>query len=375
MKLFECEAKRILKQFGIAFPDGELAHTVEEAGAVAGRIGKPVVVKAQVLVSGRGKAGGVLFADNVAEAKNIAAKLIGSKIKDAMVHTLLVEEKIDIAQQMYTSIAIDRQRQTYVVLASLSGGVNIEEVAKTSPEKIVRHIVDFEKGFDEAEAKKLVRSLDIPAADRDMLSSILSTLYKAIISYDAELVELNPLVKLPSGAYVAADARMIIDDNALFRHVEFKDRVEDRIDDTPREAEARKLGLAYVDLNGDIGIIGNGAGLTMATVDVVNIMGGKPTNFLDIGGGAKVDVIRDAVTLVMSKPGVKAVLVNILGGITRCDIVAQGVIAGMNASSEKKPVAVRMVGTNEEEGNRMLREVGITAYANMEEAIARVITL
>jgi succinyl-CoA synthetase beta subunit len=186
---------------------------------------------------------------------------------------------------------------------------------------------------------------------------------------------LNPLVKLTTGEVIATDARMIIDDNALFRHDEFRNRVEDRIDDTPREAEGRKLGLAYVDLPGNIGIIGNGAGLTMATVDIVTIMGGKPANFLDIGGGARIEVIRDAVKLVMSKPEVKAVLVNILGGITRCDVVAQGVIAGMNAAAEKKPVAVRMVGTNEEEGVRLLREAGITAYTNMEDAIARVITL
>jgi succinyl-CoA synthetase beta subunit len=199
MKLFEYEAKRILRQYGIAFPAGQVAHSVEEAGVVAAKIGKPVAVKAQVLVSGRGKAGGILFADDAVQARETAARLIGSKIKDILVHSVLIEEMVDTASQMYTSIAVDRQHQSYVVLVSLSGGVNIEQIAKEHPERIIRYIVNYEKGFDETEAKRIVQTLDLPTEDKDTIASILTIMYKVLISYDAELVELNPLVKLTTG--------------------------------------------------------------------------------------------------------------------------------------------------------------------------------
>lgn len=375
MKLFEFEAKGILQKYGIAVPKGEVATTAEQAEKIAKDIGKAVAVKSQVLVSGRGKAGGIQLVDNAAKARDTAARLLGSSIKGITVGSVLVEEKLDIKEQLYVSITVDRQAKKYVVLASTSGGVDIEEVAKASPEKISRHTVDPVKGLTEQDVKNLVGRLKMNSADAGKLASIIGILYKALLDYDAELIELNPLVKVASGDFMAADARIIIDDNALFRHPEFADRSKQSEEYTPREAEARAKGLAYVDLDGDIGIIGNGAGLVMATLDLVQVFGGKPANFLDIGGGARPEVIRDGLVLVMSKPGVKAVLINILGGITRCDLVAQGVVEGLKVSPVQKPIAVRMMGTNEKEGEEILKQNGIHSYPDMEKAAEAVLKL
>lgn len=375
MKLFEFEAKSILKQYGILVPQGDVASNADQAEVIAGGIGKPVVLKSQILVSGRGKAGGIIFADNATEAKTMASDLIGSAIKGNVVTSLLVEEKLDMVEQFYVSIAIDRQARRHVVLASTSGGVDIEEIARAFPDRISRDWVNPTVGFSEREAIAMVSQLNTSQDDATKLAAIIGTLYKVAMDYDAELAEINPLAKTPSGEFIAADARIIVDDNALFRHPEFEDRSSIRVDDTPREAEARKQKLAYVDLDGDIGIIGNGAGLVMATLDLVDLSGGRPANFLDIGGGAQTEVIKKSVALVMSKPEVKAVLINILGGITRCDIVAQGIIEGLNESAIKKPIAVRMIGTNEEAGAQALHQAGVHTYSNMEEAIVEVLRL
>jgi succinyl-CoA synthetase beta subunit len=374
LKLFEFEAKDILRKYGIATPSGNIVTNSNQAETVAKEIGKPVVIKSQILVSGRGKAGGIIFADDPAQTQKVASNLIGSTIKDCLVKSLLVEEKLNIAQQFYASVSIDRQARKYVVLASNEGGVDIEETALTFPQRIARYWVDPVAGFSEHNVKSVIAKFDnISKGDIAKFTAIIGTLYKVTTDYDAEVVEINPLVKTDSGEFMAADARIIIDDNALFRHPEFQESL--RVDDTPREAEARKQKLAYVDLSGDIGIIGNGAGLMMATVDIVNLFGGRPANFLDIGGGAQTEVIKRGVMLVMSKPEVKAVLINILGGITRCDIVAQGIVAASNAMPIKKPIAVRMIGTKEEEGIQILRRAGIHSYSNMEEAIREVLTL
>lgn len=374
MKLFEFEAKKILKDYGIRVPESDIATNPEEAEVIARKMGRPVVLKSQILVSGRGKSGGIRFADNAAEAKQVASELLDSTIKGCLVTSLLVEEKLDIAEQFYTSIAVDRQAKSYVVLASTSGGVDIEELAQTSPGNIARHWVDPTVGFGKPDAQAMLSRFSLNKNDNASFAAIISTLYKIAMDYDAEMVEVNPLAKTASGEF-AADARIIIDDNALFRHPEFEARELERGEGTPREAEARKQNLTYVDLDGDIGIIGNGAGLTMATLDLVNLFGGKPANFLDIGGGAPVEIIKQAVMLVMSKPEVKAVLVNILGGITRCDLVARGVVAGLNGSTIRKPVAVRMMGTNEAKGIQILNQAGVHAYTNMEEAVAGIIKL
>jgi len=373
MKLFEFEAKNILRKYGVATPKGNIASNSDEAGVIAREIGKPVVLKSQILVSGRGKAGGIVFADDANEAEKVASSFIGSTIKGSIVTSLLVEEKLNIAEQFYASVVIDRQARSYIVLASTEGGIDIEETALVSPDKISRHWVDAVAGFSQPEAIGMLSKFSLNKDDATKFASILNTLYMAAMDNDAELVELNPLAKTASGEFIAADARMIVDDNAIFRHPEFMDKSSIGVDDTPLEAEARKQGLAYVDLSGDIGIIGNGAGLVMATLDLVHYFGGRPANFLDVGGGGNVGITKRGLLLVMSKPEVKAVLVNILGGITRCDIVAQAVIEALSESSVKKPIVVRMMGTNEAEGTNMLRQAGINSYPNMEKAVEEVL--
>jgi len=375
LKLFEYEAKDLLRRNGISIPVGYVARNSEEAEAIAQEIGKPVVLKSQVLVSGRGKAGGIRVANDATEAGSIASDLIGNTIKGRRVDSLLVEEKLELAEQFYASVTIDRHARTHVVLASTSGGVDIEEIAQTNPDTILRYWVDPDVGFSTADAVGMLSPFSMNDNVRRNFASVLSILYKVAVEHDAELVEINPLVRTPSDELIAVDARLVADDNALFRNPIFREESFHRGEDTPREAEARKQNLAYVDLDGDIGIIGNGAGLVMSTIDIVELYGGRPANFLDIGGGAKAETVKSGVILVMSKPEVRAVVINIVGGITRCDIVAQGIVEALNECSVRKLIVVRMMGTNEEVGASILRQIGITTYPNMEEAVAEVLKL
>jgi succinyl-CoA synthetase beta subunit len=376
MKLFEFEAKSIIQKYGIAVPQGKIARTPDEAVEITREIGKSVFLKSQVTISGRGKAGGIVAANSPNEVSNTARRLLGSFIKGIQVSVLLVEEKLDINEQFYASIVIDRQAKCFVILISWEGGVDIEEIAQKSPRKIMRLPIDPLTGLASHDVEQALSDFRFAKEDSvASLTSVLITLYRIARENDAELLELNPLVKTNTGDLVAADARIILDDNAIFRHPEFIERYLNREEDTPLEAEARKQKLAYVDLDGDIGIIGNGAGLVMATLDMVHLFGGKPANFLDIGGGAQVETIKNALLLVMSKPEIKAVLINILGGITRCDLVATGVVEGLKTSPVKKPIAVRMMGTNEKEGQDILRQNGIGYYPDMEKAAEAIIRL
>lgn len=369
MKLLEFEAKTVLKEYGIPVPRGRDAGTPDEVEMAAREIGGPVVLKAQIPVSGRGKAGGILFADDPAGARKMASGLLGSTIKESLVNTLLVEEALKVDKEYYLSVTIDRVAKSYVVLASVEGGVDIEQVALASPEKVSRYWTDPLSGLDKKQAREILARFDLSDDTAAELASMLTILFSAVMDKDAELVELNPLVRTTAGTFVAVDARMIIDDNALFRHEEFADRSLSREDETPLELDARKQNLAYVDLPGSTGVIGNGAGLVMATVDLVHHFGGSPANFLDIGGGGSVDINRRGLLLVLSKPEVKGVVVNIFGGITRCDFVAQAVIEAIEESGTGKPIAVSMMGTNEAEGKRMLDEAGVMNFPNMEEAV------
>lgn len=373
MKLFEYEAKAILRKYGINVPNGRIARTAEEAASIARELGRPVFLKSQTTVSGRGKAGGIVPASTADEAREVASGLIGSVIKNVRIGTLLVEEKLDLREELYASVTIDRQARRLVVLASTGGGVDIEEIAKHNRENIASHLVDPLSGFSQTDAERLVAGFQLSEEDEDKFASILTVLYKLAMEYDAELVELNPLAITTSRDFVAADAKITMDDSAIYRHPEFAERSLRREEDTPREAKARRQKYTYVDLDGDIGIVGNGAGLTMATVDMVNLAGGRPANFLDIGGGARTDVIKNGFKMVLEKPEVRAVLVNILGGITRCDAVAGGVVEALKESDVKKPVVVRMVGTGEEEGIQLLQRAGIQVFANMEEAVRQVL--
>lgn len=376
MKLLECEAKEIFRQFGIPTPEGGVASSPEEAAAVVERIGKPVAVKAQLPVGGRGKAGGILFADTPADASEVAGRLIGVKLKGLEVRKVLVEEKLDIKDEAYLGVVVDRGSRAHVVLASSEGGVEIEEVAATSPEKIVRQVVDPLQGLRSYHALWVARRMGYSGKMMRKLASLLLKLYRVAVEMDAELTEINPLAETADG-FVAADARLNIDNNALFRHRDLEERYrESELSElTGREREARELGLTYVELDGNIGVIGNGAGLTMATIDTVMLHGGRAGDFLDLGGGAPPERIEAAVTFVVSDPRIDAVFVNILGGITRCDDTANGIIEARRKTGFEKQIVVRLMGTNEEEGRRILKEEGIDTLDTMEEAADRVVAL
>jgi succinyl-CoA synthetase beta subunit len=374
MKLFEFEAKEIFSKYNIPVPRGKIVYTPSEAYQAAEEISGPVAVKSQILVAGRGKAGGIKFGKNPEEVQTIAGALIGRQIKGLKVNSLLIEERLSILKELFVSIVVNRASRVYTILVSLEGGINIEEVTKSSPEKIIRYDVRVIEGFHIYEARVIAKKMGYKGRKMSVLAAIIYSLYHVVQDYDAELAEMNPLVETDDGAFVAADARLIVDDNALYRHPTLQEKALER-DLTPKEAEAKRHGLSYLDLEGDIGVIGNGAGLVMATLDLVQLYGGKPANFLDVGGGASADSVRLALEIVLSKPEVKVVLINILGGITRCDEVARGVIDVLNEVKEKRPFVMRMVGTREEEARKMLMEVGINVMDGMEEAVERVIEL
>ena len=377
MKLFEHEAKTIFSKYEIPTPQGELVTSPARALEVATKIKAPVAVKAQVLVAGRGKAGGILFSTSAREAELAAKKLLSTEIEGFEVRSVLVEEKVPVENELYFGITVDRSNRCYVAIASSEGGVEIEEVAAATPEKIVKVLIDPLQGFNLRHARRIAKRLGYSGSKMQNLVTIFLKLYEVTMDCDAELAEMNPLVETPEGKFVAADARLIIDDNALYRHPEFRGRLmeEAEAELPPLELEARKSGLAYVKLEGNVGVIGNGAGLVMATLDVIQLYGGSPANFLDVGGGASADVMAAALNLVFSDPEVEVVFINILGGITRCDEVAKGILEAKRNVGFLKPVVVRLVGTNEKEGRRILTEAGIHVLDSMEEAAKKAVEI
>jgi succinyl-CoA synthetase beta subunit len=377
LKLFEHEAKTIFSKYRIPTPRGELVTSPARALEIAAEINAPVAVKAQVLVAGRGKAGGIRFSTSPREAELAAKKLLSTEIKGFKVRSVLVEEKVPIEKELYFGITVDRSNRCYVTIASSEGGIEIEEVAEATPEKIVKVFIDPLQGFHLHHARRIAKRLGYSGSRMQNLATIFLRLYNVAMDCDAELAETNPLVETPDGKFVAADARLIIDDNALYRHPEFRGRlIEEAEAELPQlELEARKRGLAYVKLEGNVGVIGNGAGLVMATLDAIQLHGGSPANFLDVGGGASADVMAAALNLVFSDPGVDVVFINILGGITRCDEVAKGILEAKRQVGFLKPVVVRLVGTNEEEGRRILTEAGIHVLDSMEEAAKRAVEI
>lgn len=368
MKLLEYEAKRILSSYGVPIPRGELVTSGAEALAVASKFNPPLVIKAQVPVAGRGKAGGVLFASSINEAEELVRKLLSTSIKGIPVKSVLIEEKVQAVRELYLGITVDRFHKSYVVVASSEGGIDIEEVAAKSPEKVIKFPIDPQRGFRLYHARQIARRMGYTRGQLLELGNILYNLYIAGMDYDAELIEINPLVEKPDKGFVAVDARVIIDDNSLFRHPEFRDRSLQELS-SPQEIEAAKNGLAYVKLDGNIGVIGNGAGLVMATLDIIQFYGGKPANFLDIGGGISPEGMRNALKIVLSDPDVEVLLINIFGGITRCDDVARGILEAKEELGIEKPLVIRLVGTNEEDARRMLREAGLSVFSDIEEAI------
>jgi len=376
LRLLEWQAKEIFREYGIPLPRGRVAKTPEEARNIAEEISGPVAVKAQIPVGGRGKAGGIRFAETPDEAGKVAGELLGSSVRRVEVKMVLVEEKLSIERELYLGVVVDRSSRAYTALATSEGGVEIEEVAARSPEKIIRLTIDPLEELRPHRARWMVKQIGLEG--RRMLSAadILVKLYRLAVEMDAELTEINPLAVTPDGL-MAADARLNIDDNALWRHRDLLERFgeSELLDLTEREREARRLGLTYVELDGEIGIIGNGAGLTMATLDTVQLYGGRPANFLDLGGGAPAERVEVAVSFLLSDPRVRAIFINILGGITRCDEVARGIIAARERVGVDKPMVVRMIGTREEEGRRLLEEAGIHCLDSMEEAAERVVSL
>ncbi|MCD6504759.1 ADP-forming succinate--CoA ligase subunit beta [Candidatus Bathyarchaeota archaeon] len=376
MKLFEYEAKEILGCYGIKAPKGGLAKTPDEAFKVATKINPPYAIKAQLLVSGRGKAGGILFADSPLEVKEKAARLLDSEIKGSKVKSVWIEEKIAIKKEVYFGITVDRAQRSYVAIASSEGGIDIEEVAATTPEKVTRFLVDPIQGFRPYHARQIAKEVGYKGRRMLELAAVFHKIYRAAMDYDAELIETNPLAETMEGTFIAVDARLIIDDNALYRHPEFQRRlVEDFSELTREEIEARKSGLAYVKMDGNIGVVGNGAGLVMATLDLIQLYGGKPADFLDVGGGASSDKVEKALNIVLSDPNVEVAFINILGGITRCDQVARGIVEARRNLRFRKPIVIRLVGTNEDEGKRILTEEGIQVFESMEEAAKKAVEI
>jgi len=375
LKLFEHEAKQIFARYSIPTPRGFLATTATQAREIAAKINAPVALKSQVLVAGRAKAGGILFANSSSEAEQAATQLLGKEIKGVKVRTLWVEEKVAIKRELYFSITIDRANRCYIAIASAEGGVEIEETALTSPKKIVKVLIDPLYGFRSYHARQIAKKLGYVGNQMNDLASIFLKQYRLAMDCDAELAEMNPLVETPEGKFVAADTRLIIDDNSLYRHEELKRRHMEEAWMTPQELMAQKSGLAYVKLDGDVGIIGNGAGLVMATLDVIQLYGGKPADFLDVGGGASSDMMAAALDIVLSDPNVKVVFINILGGITRCDEIANGILEAKKRVGFTKPMVIRLVGTNEDEGRRILTEAGVHVLGSMEEAAQKTVEI
>jgi len=377
LKLFEYEAKAILAKKGIRVPKGVLVRPGEDPIAKMKEAGlkPPVVVKAQVLVAGRGKAGGIKLAKTEEEVVKIVEELFNKPIKGIIPKVLLIEEAIPHEVELYAAIVIDRSARKPVVLASRYGGMDIEEIAREKPESIVRQHIDPFIGLKGYQARLVGKKIGLSGKALGSFSQFLLALYEAFVEYDAELAESNPLA-LVGDEVIPLDARMIIDDNALYKHPEFAKEIEETGEYTEWEIKARKIGLAFVELDGEIGIIGNGAGLTMTTMDLVYEYGGTPANFLDIGGGASAELVKKAVAFLMEYPKAKKVFMNIFGGITRGDEVARGIVKALEELGElPKPLVIRLAGTKAEEGRKILQEAGLEAFVDPIEAVKRVIEL
>ncbi len=367
MKLHEYQSKQLFAQQGIPIPRGRLAMTASEAKAIAEELGGRVVVKSQVLVGGRGKAGGIRLAKTSEEAEERATQILGIQIKGLPVRKVLVDEAVNIQAEIYLGITNDRQARCPVIIASSEGGVEIEEVARMEPEKIVRVSIDPLLGLREYQARYLAAAIELPRDQWRAFIAIALGLYETFRRTDSSLAEINPLVMTPDGKLLALDGKIVVDDNALFRHPEIAD-LRDLDEEAPSEREARKYGLSYVKLEGTIGCMVNGAGLAMATMDVIKLYGGQPANFLDIGGGAGAEKVAAAFELILADPHVRAVLLNIFGGITRCDEVARGILMAMEAVKPSVPMVARLVGTNEEEGRRLLSDAHLITATSLIDA-------
>jgi succinyl-CoA synthetase beta subunit len=371
VKLHEYQAKELLARYGVPVPPGKIAYTPDEAKAIANEFGALTVIKAQVHVGGRGKAGGVKLAKDANEAYDRAKDILGMDIKGLTVKKVLVGKAVDIAKEYYCGLIVDRNVQGYTLMVSKEGGVDIEEVAATNPEAITRFAIDPIKGLRPFEARDIALKAGLEG-NLNKIAAMMVGLYNAAVGVDASLAEINPLVITAQGDVIAADAKIDIDDNASYRHPELEAYREVE-SEHPLEVEAKAFGFSYVKLDGHIGVIGNGAGLVMTSLDVVSRVGGKAANFLDIGGGAKAEVVYNAVKLVLKDPDVKGILINIFGGITRADEVAKGVLRALDEGILTKPLAMRVAGTAEAEALALLEGKPINMYPTMTEAATAVV--
>jgi len=382
MKIHEYQGKEILRQFHVPVPNGIPAFSVEEAVAAAQKLGGSVwVVKAQIHAGGRGKGGGVKVAKSIDEVRTYATNIMGMMLKThqtgpegQLVRRLLVEDGADIKKEYYVGILTDRATQSVVIMASSEGGMDIEEVAAHTPEKIIKEFINPLHGVTDAQATHLVQGIGVPEASQAQAKEVLVNLYQTYMDTDASLVEINPLILEGNGNIKALDAKFNFDPNALFRHPEIV-AYRDEDEEDPAEIEASKFDLAYISLDGNIGCLVNGAGLAMATMDTIKLFGGEPANFLDVGGGATAEKVTEAFKIMLKNKHVKAILVNIFGGIMRCDVIAEGVIAACKAVNLSVPLVVRMKGTNEDLGKKMLAESGLPIISadTMAEAATKVV--
>jgi succinyl-CoA synthetase beta subunit len=372
MKLHEYQAKTFLREFGIPVPEGEVAATPEEARKIAQKIGCPVMIKAQVLVGGRGKAGGVKMAKDPEEAAALGRDIIGMKIKGIEVQRVLVARAVDIQSEFYVSLTVDRSAKSVQCIASASGGMEIEEIAVREPEKIVRFPLDPEAGLvHKKHFKALARAFPSPDL-ADQAWKIVEGMWKLFSAKDCSLVEINPCALIPGGKLVAADAKVIFDDSALYKHPELE-TLRSPEEYGADELDARASGLSYVSLDGTIGCIVNGAGLSMATMDLIKYFGASPANFLDVGGSSNPEKVLNALRIILKKDHIRAVLINIFGGITRCDDIARGILMAREKLGIPVPLVIRLIGTNEAEGRQILSAAGIEAYDDLTEAVKAVV--
>ena len=382
MKIHEYQGKEVLRQAGVPVPRGIPAFTVQEAVEAAQKLGGSVwVVKAQIHAGGRGKGGGVKLARSIDEVKTLAGQILGMQLKTHQtgpegqkVRRLLIEEGADIKKEYYVAALTDRATQKVAVMASSEGGMDIEEVAHHTPEKIIKVFVDPLAGMTDAQAQQLADGIGVPAASQAQAKDVFSKLYACYMATDASLAEINPLILEGNGNIKALDAKFNFDSNALFRHPEIV-AYRDLDEEDPAEVEASKFDLSYISLDGNIGCLVNGAGLAMATMDTIKLFGGEPANFLDVGGGATAEKVTEAFKIMLANPKVKGILVNIFGGIMRCDTIAEGVMAACKAVNLTVPLVVRMKGTNEEIGKKMLAESGLPIISadTMAEAATKIV--
>ncbi len=367
MRLHEYQSKSLFAKYGIPIPKGRIASSATEAKQISEELGGKVIIKSQVLVGGRGKAGGIRLAKTNKEAEDYATEILAMKVKGIPVRKVLVDEAVSISEEIYLSIANDRNSQKPLLMASSAGGVDIEETASKTPEKIVKRTIDPLIGLRDYQLRDIASSIDLDRKYWKTFGEIITALWRMYVECDASIVEINPLVITAEEKLVALDAKVVLDDNAIFRHPDLAE-MRDLDEEAPAEVEGRKFGVVFIKLDGNIGCLVNGAGLAMATMDIIEILGGKPANFLDIGGGASSEKVAAALRIILSDSNVKAILINVFGGITRCDEVAKGILGAMHQIKPNIPIIVRLVGTNQEEGKKILEGTPLISADSLYEA-------